>query len=289
MQKCAFRLDDITPDMNWNNFEAIKQLFFKYDITPLLGIVPDNKDVSLRVDKPKEDFWQRMRELQKSGWSIAQHGYCHIYETEKTGLLGLNPFSEFAGLPYEVQYEKLKKGKEILEENRIYTDIFMAPGHTYDKNTIQALGQNGFRFVTDGYSQSPYRMQGLTFIPCKMSGPGSIKGTETICLHLNSMREEQIQQLDKFIEQNRKLLCSYSALLQCSTVRNRTIMVILEEKKNLMLHQLKNHVAASTALQKYLQKTDANSKVAKLCKRILGFPMIPYYLLASGKGRKDHG
>ena len=73
MQKCAFRLDDITPDMNWDNFEALKKVFDKYHIAPLLGVVPDNQDAHLHVGASREDFWELMQNLQQTGWSISQH------------------------------------------------------------------------------------------------------------------------------------------------------------------------------------------------------------------------
>ena len=278
MQKCAFRLDDITPDLNWDNFEALKEIFDKYHITPLLGVVPDNRDAHLQVGTYREDFWGYMQALQHAGWSISQHGYCHVYETEKAGLLGINPFSEFAGLSYETQYEKVRKGKAILQKHNLDTDIFMAPGHTYDVNTLKALVENGFRFVTDGYSEKLYRMQGLTFIPSRMPGPGKIKGIDTICLHLNGMSKAQIIQLDKFMEQNQQVLCSYSELLKIQPVSDRGVGIALCEKKNLLLRQLKNSVAKSQAMQKYLQKSNASNKWKKLWKRMIMLPLIPYYL-----------
>ena len=39
--KIAVRMDDITPDMDWEKFEAFKTILDKYNIKPLLGIVPD--------------------------------------------------------------------------------------------------------------------------------------------------------------------------------------------------------------------------------------------------------
>lgn len=279
MQRCAFRLDDITPDMNWDNFEALKQLFNKYHIAPLLGIVPDSKDPHLCVSTPREDFWDIMHSLKQEGWSISQHGYCHVYETEDAGLLGINPFSEFAGLPYEEQYDKLKKGKEILKKHNLDTDIFMAPGHTYDKNTLKALVQNGFQFVTDGYSEKPYKMMGLTFIPSRMSGPGRIKGVDTVCLHLNGMSAEQIRQLDKFIEQNQDKVCNFSELLASNFSQRRTISIVLQEWKNLCVRRIKKIMANSKSIQKYLQKSNADSKIVKLCKRIIMCPIIFYYML----------
>lgn len=279
MQRCAFRLDDITPDMNWDNFEALKQLFNKYHIAPLLGVVPDSKDPHLCVSTPREDFWDIMHSLKQEGWSISQHGYCHVYETEDAGLLGINPFSEFAGLPYEEQYDKLKKGKEILKTHNLDTDIFMAPGHTYDKNTLKALVQNGFQFVTDGYSEKPYKKMGLTFIPSRMSGPGKIKGVDTVCLHLNGMSAEQIRQLDKFMEQNQDKVCNFSDLLVLNPEKNRNFITFCQEKRNLYVRQIKKTVAENSALTMYLQKTTSESKGKKICKRIVMAPMLIVYFI----------
>ena len=72
--KIAIRMDDITPDMNWDNFLALKALFDRYHICPLIGVVPDNRDDGLRIMEPREDFWEYLKELQGEGWMIAQHG-----------------------------------------------------------------------------------------------------------------------------------------------------------------------------------------------------------------------
>ena len=43
MTMIVFRMDDITPDMNWEAFYNYIDLFNAFKIYPLLGIVPDNK------------------------------------------------------------------------------------------------------------------------------------------------------------------------------------------------------------------------------------------------------
>ena len=71
-----------------------------------------------------------MKELQKEGWTIAQHGYTHVYTTDEAGLFPLNKFSEFAGVEYSEQYEAVRLGQNILKEHGIETDLFMAPAHS---------------------------------------------------------------------------------------------------------------------------------------------------------------
>lgn len=80
--KITIRMDDITPDMDWESFEAFERMFRKYGIRPLLGVVPDNRDPKLSVDAPKAEFWERMRALQKEGWSLSMHGCHHVYHTK---------------------------------------------------------------------------------------------------------------------------------------------------------------------------------------------------------------
>ena len=142
--RITVRLDDITPDMDWERFYRFKALLDKYQIKPLIGVVPDNRDENLRAKAQgaPEDFWACIRQLRDQGWQIAMHGFRHIYATKKGGLFPLNDFSEFAGLPFEEQRRMLLEGKRILEEGGIRTELFMAPAHSYDGNTIRALKQS---------------------------------------------------------------------------------------------------------------------------------------------------
>ena len=180
--KIAIRLDDITPDMDWEKFLIFKELLTLYNIKPLIGVVPENKDNNLIREEKKADFWSYVKELQKEGWSIAMHGYQHIYDTNQGGMFPLNHFSEFAGHSLEIQKKKIKTGKALLEEKGIYTDIFMAPAHSYDKNTLTALKENGFCKITDGFGSKPYIWQGMTFYPISFRMSDSLKKKTDILL-----------------------------------------------------------------------------------------------------------
>ena len=142
--KIAIRLDDITPDMDWGRFLAFKEILDGCGIKPLIGVVPDNRDENLHRAKAAGDFWEYIKELQENGWCVALHGYKHIYTTKKGGLFPLNRFSEFAGVPFDRQKEMLFEAAEIFEKNGIRTDIFMAPAHSYDRNTLKALKDLGY-------------------------------------------------------------------------------------------------------------------------------------------------
>mgnify|MGYP001160046680 CR=1 FL=1 len=38
------RFDDISDHMNWSLMNKCEEIFDKYNIKPLLGVIPDNKD-----------------------------------------------------------------------------------------------------------------------------------------------------------------------------------------------------------------------------------------------------
>ena len=99
-----YRLDDITPGMDWDEFWKFIELFKRYQVRPLLGVVPNNCDPALTVRANHPAFWSILRQLvAEEVVEIAQHGYQHVYETQGIGMLGrtsgFKPQSEFVGLP----------------------------------------------------------------------------------------------------------------------------------------------------------------------------------------------
>ena len=163
--KIAVRLDDITPDMDWEQFHRLEKLLDQYHIAPLLGIVPDNQDENLKRNPARSDLGEQIKQWEAKGWVLAMHGWKHIYTTKKAGLFPLNCFSEFAGVKKEKQRDMIFDGKEKLQKMGVETNIFMAPAHSFDKHTLTALKEAGFQYVTDGFGEYPYEYRGLTFLP----------------------------------------------------------------------------------------------------------------------------
>lgn len=225
--KIAVRLDDITPDMDWERFYAFKALLDRYQVKPLIGVVPDNRDENLKGSKngAPADFWVYVKELQKDGWVIAMHGHRHIYSTKKGGVFPLNDFSEFAGLPFEVQKEKLSDGREMLATKGIETDIFMAPAHSYDKNTLKALRDTGFKSLTDGFGNKPYRWDGLTFYPISFKLSRTLRaksGYSTMVVHTGTVTDEELKQYDKWFANKQINWISFGEYLKAEA-ENRSI------------------------------------------------------------------
>jgi len=208
-------MDDITPTMNWDKFNQLRKVFEKHQIYPLLGVVPNNLDEKLNIGEANVHFWEVMCELKRQGWSIAQHGYTHIYHTDEGGLLNINKRSEFSGRSYKEQLSDIIAGKKILRERNLDTDIWMAPAHSYDNNTLCALASAGFRYVTDGYSLWPYKNKALTFIPCQTSKPKHLQiGFYTVCLHANNMNDKQINDIDVFLKKYANVCVTYNESLR---------------------------------------------------------------------------
>lgn len=203
--KYIIRLDDICPTMNWTNFNKLENIFNKYNIKPIIGVIPSNKDKKLIVGPPKTKYWEKIKLLSDKGWIIAQHGYEHCYTTKESGLLKLNNYSEFAGVSYAEQYEKIKKGKEILEQElSIKIEWWMAPAHSFDRNTCRVLKNLGYKYITDGIAIYPFNRYGLTWVPQQIWEPVDKQfGMWTICLHPNTITDTVLQNVLEFVQSNK--------------------------------------------------------------------------------------
>ncbi|MEG2231226.1 MAG: DUF2334 domain-containing protein [Lachnospiraceae bacterium] len=220
--KIAVRIDDITQDMDWESFEKFKALLDRYGIKPLLGVVPDNKDEHLRRGKTKTDYWEYLQNLQKEGFSLAMHGMHHLYTTKKGGMFPLNHFSEYAGVSYEEQEKMLSVGKQILTEHGIVTDIFMAPGHSYDRHTLQALSKLGFRYVTDGFADRPYEYKQLIFLPIAFHSKKEItrqQGYTTLVYHINDITTQQLVQYEAVFREHQQDFISFGEYCKVKPAR----------------------------------------------------------------------
>ena len=169
-RKILIRFDDICPTMDWGQWERAVSVLEACDVKPLLGVIPDCRDPELFISEAREDFWQYIKSLQAKGYTVAMHGYQHVFDTKARGLVSARQASEFAGHTYKEQFEKLKSGRKILRSHGIETDIFFAPAHSYDLNTLKALGALGFKFISDGMSQTPIDRFGVACLPCRSGG-----------------------------------------------------------------------------------------------------------------------
>ena len=199
----VIRFDDIAPNMNWTMMEKCEELFDMYNIKPVLGVIPNNQDKELMNYPIKNNFWKIVKDWQLKNWSIAMHGYSHLYsaETNKKDYFGYGGKSEFFGHSYNDQFLKIKKGLTIFQENNIDVDTFFAPNHTYDVNTFKALKECGIFRVIDGYGLSTYVYDEIKFVPQLFYNlymlPYGIQSTQ---IHINDWKENNFQFFKSFVE-----------------------------------------------------------------------------------------
>ena len=235
------RIDDIAENMNWEIMNKCENLFLKYNIKPILGVVPNNKD-PIFLNFPKENnFWRRIKNWQNNGWEISMHGYSHIYENEtfKKDFFSIGGKSEFFGKNLEEQTSKIKKGLSIFKENKIKVRSFFAPNHTYDKNTFLALKNCGINQVIDGYGIKPYYEMDIKFIPQLFYKLYVVPfGIQTFQIHLNYFKERDFEIFENFIEKNSNKIITYDQAIKKISDSFSSKMIRLISKKILQTKRL---------------------------------------------------
>ena len=201
--------------MNWDVWDRIEEILIAHNIKPILAVVPDNRDSNLVIQKPRDDFWQRVRDWQARGWFIALHGYQHAYETKDSGLVGINAFSEFAGLPYATQRKKMTHALNIFAQHQVHVDGWVAPGHSFDKVTVQVLLELNINIISDGYFIKPVTYLGAYWIPQQLWKFRQLSfGIWTVCLHSNQFSKSDILNFQKNIEKFSSSISTVSDVMQ---------------------------------------------------------------------------
>ena len=206
------RLDDACPTMNSENWNRIESILDKYDIMPMVGIIPNNNDESLKFEDANTHFWNRALSWQNKNWTIALHGYDHVYLTNFGGINPVHSRSEFAGLSLKEQENKIEKGLAILNQKKIYPTYFFAPSHTFDFNTLTALrNKSKIRRISDTISRKVYSNEDFIFYPQQFGKfrKINIHGQWTFCFHPNNMNEQDLLDFELFISKNLNKFISF--------------------------------------------------------------------------------
>jgi len=209
------RMDDISENMNWALMDKCEKLFDKFKIKPLLGIIPINKDPEL-LKLPKNDrFWERVENWKNKGWEITMHGCNHLYtqKSDKNDIFNYGGNSEFYGLDYSMQLNKIKTGLEEFKKRDIKVRSFFAPNHIYDSNTLKALKDSDIKIIIDGYGLFPYYKNEILFIPQlfykEIFLPFGIQSTQ---MHINEWNDEAYKNFEIFVKKN------YSKILNLNNI-----------------------------------------------------------------------
>ena len=199
-----FRLDDACPTMDLPKWQRFFDLFDKYQIKPIVAVIPNNEDAANMIAPPLKKFWDKVTEWHAKGYHIALHGYNHVYTTTEPGLVSLNRFSEFAGVEKTKQAEKILKGYKEFTDRGISADIWIAPGHSFDNNTLAALNlYTNIKVISDGFAIWPYRNKGFFWLPQQLWDVKEQRdGVWTVCYHPNITSEDQFARLEAFVAKN---------------------------------------------------------------------------------------
>lgn len=135
----VFRLDDMHFYENKMAFDIIK-VFEKNNIPLNLSFIPfyQNKD-SLAVPLGEDKIESLRKLIQSKQIDIQLHGFQH----QKNGL------GEFSNIPLQRQEKWLTQGKSKLDSIFKYNvHVFTPPWNEYDKNTLTALSNTGFKGIS---------------------------------------------------------------------------------------------------------------------------------------------
>lgn len=227
LNECHYliRFDDICPTMNWAAWEGIEAHLVRQNVRPILAVVPDNRDPNLMVAPPRKDFWEQVRKWQAMGWTIALHGYQHVYVNKNPGLMGLTRQSEFAGLSHQEQEDKLRKAAAIFAEHGVHVDAWVAPSHSFDRTTVKILGDLGVSVISDGLWPWPFSDKGrMTWVPQQLwTFQPKPPGVWTICNHPNGWTDHKVEWFGEMLESYAPKVTDLAAVLQVFSGREQTL------------------------------------------------------------------
>jgi hypothetical protein len=187
--------------MDAPRWDALLNLLASRGIRPIIAIVPANADPALARLPADPDFWRRARAWAGAGAMIALHGYSHLLRPSAGGLVPVQRYSEFVGLPVDEQRRRIAEGVRHLESNGLSPDAWVAPAHGFDLSTLQALRlESDIRIISDGFMRRAVRREGFFWLPQQLWRPRVMaKGLWTICLHPNEVDHGTLQALKDFL------------------------------------------------------------------------------------------
>lgn len=212
--KYLIRLDDACPTMDAAKWQRMENILDAAGVRPMVGIIPHNEDPKTSPNSCDGGFWMKAHTWERKGWAIALHGNSHVCITND-GMTGLNPMwerSEFAGIDFKTQCQKIKEGYTIMKDHGIEPTYFFAPSHTFDENTLAALKAcTPIRIISDTIATRPYKKSEFIFIP-QLGGQCSvmpISGIWTFCLHPTAMNDAQFKAVEDFLKVHKEEFISF--------------------------------------------------------------------------------
>jgi hypothetical protein len=217
------RLDDACSTMDHQKWIRIESLLDQLGVRPIVAVVPDNQDPTLKIMQKDPMFWNRVRNWQAKGWTIAMHGYQHLFHPvdRKKLILPFYDRSEFAGLSLGEQSDRLNSSWKLFQSEGVSPTVWVAPAHCFDHNTLLALkAETPIQIISDGIALNQFYYAGFQWLPQQLwSFVDKPFGLWTICLHPNTMSNDDILKFEKLLSSKAILNRVISA--DNITIRNR--------------------------------------------------------------------
>ena len=190
------RLDDANSNMDIVKWKKLEDIFLKYNIKPIVGIIPHNLDLSLIKKETNINFENLIQKWHSFNWHIACHGTHHTYLSRSNS----NINNEYFKLSLNNVLVKLNISNNFFSNIGIKTNIFFAPSHNYTTNLFKGLKFNNYNIISDGKYFRPVKKNGFIFIPQQFESFFYFPfGTWTFCLHPDLLDSNDFEKIENFI------------------------------------------------------------------------------------------
>jgi peptidoglycan/xylan/chitin deacetylase (PgdA/CDA1 family) len=169
-----FRYDDYCATSDATVDNGLIALFGKHGLCCTFAVIPRVTEGNYRDPQPRQSIEldaarkQALANAVRAGSiDVALHGFEH----RSNGLA--MPHSEFRGISYAGQSEKIKHGKAMLEEIIARPVLsFVPPWNTYDESTLKALRDNGLCCLSaNRYGPLIGTIETMRFLPITVELP----------------------------------------------------------------------------------------------------------------------
>ncbi len=222
----------------------VLEIFKRYQVPQVLAVIPRNVDDphvwhsgSYHPLNENGDEVALLQEyLEKGLVEIAQHGFTHQTNrlrpsikdelNDKRYFPGIDRkwtyyqpehpqgYSEFSGLPYDEQEEKVRRGKGLMSKVfRREFESFIFPWNSYDKASLRSVKNNGYKYVPaqdDVYVNTGICVIGCCFWDWEMDefrralSEAQTRGKPVLfqfAYHSCFISEETLEEIDSFLQE----------------------------------------------------------------------------------------
>ena len=109
----------------------------------------------------------------------------------------------------------------MLRRRNVFPQVFVAPAHTFDLNTLEALRREcNIRIISDTIAFDIYFKDGFHYIPQQSGMVRNLRfSLVTFCYHPNTMTENEFKNLENFLKLHVMEFVGFEEL----KLKNRTI------------------------------------------------------------------